>query len=111
MGTGQYFLPIKKYTALLMSAHRFEHELWFDENGVKNCFSVFAQGVSEGLWQQDCLSNSALAKQKIKRNVGDFYLELIFVFFSGLGLVSQILLQYKMSLNNISEFVFYFLYQ
>lgn len=35
----------------------------------------------EGLWHQECLSSFALANEKMKRNVGDFYLELIFAFF------------------------------
>lgn len=64
-----------------MSSHKFEHQLWFDENGVKNCFSVSAQDVKGRLWHQECLSSFALANQKMKRHVGDFYLELIFVFF------------------------------
>lgn len=32
---------------LLVSSHGTEHEVWFDENGVKSCFSVFAHGVRE----------------------------------------------------------------
>lgn len=94
-----------------MSSHRFEHELQFNENGIKDCFSVFAQGVwgsfmATGVSQQQC-SSQAENKKECRRFLSWAY---FCIFFSGLGLVSQILLQHKMSLNNISELVFYFLY-